>query len=203
MVGLGLILFSPSQYNPNDPISVITSIISSLGGVVIGVSLGIAVLRYHLFEIDVIIRKTLVYALLTGLLALVYFGSVILLDNLAGALSGQQHSPLVLVISTLAIAALFNPLRRGIQITIDRRFYRGKYNAEQALESFSLSVRDEVDLDAMTYALLEVVRNTLQPELLGLWLSPTKPDHGRLPEPAGENKKTQFSKDENKEGRTA
>jgi hypothetical protein len=201
-VGLALALLSFSTSDPNDPFGVIINTISSLGGVVIGISLGIAVLRYHLFEIDVIIRKTLVYALLTGLLALVYFGSVILLDNLAGAFSGQQHSPVVLVVSTLAIAALFNPLRRGIQVTIDRRFFRRKYDAEQALDSFSLSVRDEVDLDAMTHALLEVVGNTLQPELLGLWLSSTKPDHDRLPESAAENKKTHFLRDENEEGRT-
>ncbi len=186
---LGLNLLSIPFYNLNNPvINEILNIISGLGGIIIGVSLGIAVLRYHLYEIDVIIRKTLVYTLLTGLLALIYFGSVILLDNLVSALTGQQHSSLVLVVSTLAIAALFNPLRRQIQVAIDRSFYRKKYNAEQALESFNLSIRDQVDLDAMTETLLEVVGRTLQPEFLGLWLSLAKPAYSSLSEPATSDK---------------
>jgi len=106
---------------------------------------------------------------LTGLLALVYFGSVILLQSLTENLFGEQ-SPLVIVLSTLAIAALFNPLRTRIQDFIDRRFYRKKYNAEQALAQFAATARDEVELDKLTAALLGVVAEAMQSESLTLWL---------------------------------
>jgi hypothetical protein len=133
-----------------------------------------AITRYHLFDIDIIIRKTLVYALLTGLLVLVYYGGIILADTLTGPLGGQ-HSTLALILSTLAIAALFNPLRRRVQTVIDRRFYRSKYNAEQALEEFRGFIRNEVDLDAMNQALQTVAQETLQPESVSLWLQPVHP----------------------------
>lgn len=147
--------------------------LSAISIIWIYLAVGLAILRYRLFDIDIIIRKTLQYALLTGLLALVFFGSVILLQSLVENLTGEQ-SPLVIVLSTLAIAALFNPLRIRIQNFIDRRFYRKKYNAEQALSQFSATARDEVDMDKLTAALLDVVGETMQSESLSLWLKQEK-----------------------------
>lgn len=134
------------------------------------VSLAIAVLRYHLYDIDLIIRRTLVYSLLTTLLALAYYTAVTILQNTYSSVSNQQ-SPVIIVVSTLMIAALFAPLRRRLQNFIDRRFYRQKYNAEQAQAQFAAIARSEVDLERLTAALLHITTSAIQPEQVSLHLS--------------------------------
>jgi hypothetical protein len=133
------------------------------------VSLTVAILRYRLWDIDLVINRTLVYGTLTGFLALVYFLSVVLLQILIRGLTGQE-SPLAVVASTLVIAALFSPLRQRIQAVIDRRLYRRKYDAERTLEAFGETLRDEVDLSELSRSLLEVVDQSVQPERASLWL---------------------------------
>jgi len=141
-----------------------------LGG--IPISIAIAILRYRLYDIDIIIRRTLVYAALTAMLALVYFGMVVLLQGLIGSLTGAEQSPVVIVVSTLLIAALFTPLRRKVQELIDRRFYRRKYIAEQVLAGFGRTARDETDLDALTAEMVRIVEETMRPERVAVWLQP-------------------------------
>ena len=143
------------------------------------VAVGIAILRYRLYDIDIIINRTLVYGSLTAILAGVYFGGVTATQALFRTLTGQQELPqIVVVASTLVIAALFNPLRRLIQSFIDRSFYRSKYDAAKTLESFSVKLREETNLEALNEALVGVVRETMQPAHVSLWLRPdTAPQH--------------------------
>ncbi len=148
-------------------------LLASLGGwgatallmIALPITVTIAIQRYRLWDIDVIIRRTLIYSALTAVLAVVYFGTVILLQRFLPA-----QTQLTTVLSTLAIAALFNPLRHRIQDLIDRRFYRHKYDSEQTLAAFSTRTRDEVNLEQLSQALLEVVDETLQPAEAQIWL---------------------------------
>jgi hypothetical protein len=137
-------------------------VVTLVGLIGIPISMGTAILRYRLYEIDLIINRTLVYGLLTATLALLYLGSVTALQSLFSLLTGQGNT-LAIVASTLAIAALFMPLRRRIQSFIDRRFYRRKYDAAMVLEAFGTKLRDQTDLEKLCEDLGEVVDETMQP----------------------------------------
>ena len=149
-------------------VSYLLVVIGGLGG---PIAIGIAILRYRLYEIDIIINRTLVYGALTVTLVALYFGGIVVLQRVFVLLTGQQ-STLAVVASTLLIAALFSPMRRRIQSFIDRGFYRRKYDAARTLEVFSAKLRDETDLDALSDDLVGVVRETMQPAHVSLWLRP-------------------------------
>ncbi|MCB0034160.1 MAG: hypothetical protein KDE51_09080 [Anaerolineales bacterium] len=134
----------------------------------------IAMMRYRLWDVDLIIRRTLLYSLLSALLAGVYFSAVIVMQNTITAVGGQQ-SAVAIVISTLLTAALFNPFRQRLQTFIDRRFYRQKYNAEQILAQFAQTARDEVELEQLTSELTDVVQKTMQPTTISLWIKEERP----------------------------
>jgi len=134
------------------------------------ICLAFSILRYRLWDIDLIIRRTLQYSVLSGLLALVYFGLIIALQGVFTAVTGQGDNPFITVLSTLAIAGLFLLLRRRVQDVIDRRFYRKKYDAAKVIAEFAATCRDETDLDNLTARLVEVVQETMQPESVSLWL---------------------------------
>jgi uncharacterized membrane protein len=143
------------------------------------VAIGFAVLKYRLYDIDVVINRTLVYGSLTVMLVALYFASVATTQTILRALTGQTEQPqLAIVVSTLVIAALFNPLRRRIQSFIDRRFYRRKYDARKILEAFSARLRDETDLETLKNDLAGVIRETMQPAHVSLWLRPDRTPKG-------------------------
>jgi hypothetical protein len=152
-----------------------------VGGLSIPIAIGVAILRYRLYEIDILINRTLVYVSLTAILVALYFGGIVVLRRVFVLLTGQR-STLAVVASTLLIAALFTPLRRRIQTFIDRRFYRRKYDARKTLETFSARLRDETDLDALSDDLVRVVRETMQPAHVSLWLRPETASKGEQAE---------------------
>ena len=141
------------------------------------IAVGFAVLKYRLYDVDILINRTLVYGSVTVTLVALYFGGIVVLQRIFVILTGQQ-STLAVVVSTLVIAALFNPLRRRVQGFVDRRFYRRKYDARKTLEAFSAKLRDETDLEALNSELVGVVRETMQPAHVSLWLRPDPTSEG-------------------------
>jgi hypothetical protein len=152
---------------------IIPNVIGTFAFSVIPLGIGFSILRYRLWDIDIIIRRTVQYVVVTAVLLFIYFGSVTLLQNALTGLTSSQ-SPLVIVLSTLLIAALFNPLRTRVQAFIDRRFYRNKYDAAQMLARFAQTAQEEVDMERISAALVAVVEETMQPEQTSLWLKQTK-----------------------------
>ena len=162
------------------PASIMIMSVAMLG---LPVFTGIAIIKHRLYDIDLIINLTLVYAILSATLVAVYFGGIVVLQRVFTTLTGQDNLPqFAIVASTLAIAALFDPLRRRIQSFIDRRFYRRKYDARKTLEGFSAKLRDETDLDALSEDLVAAVRETVQPTHVSLWLRPRAAAHQSMKE---------------------
>jgi hypothetical protein len=157
--------------NAGKPLTVLMLLLGGLDQMIMGLiplSMAMAVLRYRLWDIDLIIRRTLVYAAMTAILGFVYFGSIVLLRQVLSALTGE--STLAIVLSTLLIAALFEPVRRRIQTFIDRRFYRAKYDAALALEEFSTAARQEVEIKHLSNRMVRLVEKTVQPEQVSVWI---------------------------------
>ena len=183
-LGISLLLgiFAPEPTSPGTLLAYLVgnTFIGYLAILLIPISIGIAVLRYHLFDIDLIINRTLVYVALTVILAVFYEGTIVVLQNLFRALTGQE-SQVVVVASTLAIAAMFEPLRRRIQGLVDRSFYRRKYDAEKTLAAFSAKLKYETDLEVLNDELVGAVRDTMQPAHVSLWLRPDAEPEDRSP----------------------
>jgi len=183
-VGGFLLLISLGDFFALFPVGSLANLITTAAGIglllLVPLSIGFAVLHSRLWDIDVIINRTLVYGTLTAILALVYVGLVIVLQFLLRGLISQT-SDIAIVASTLAIAALFQPLRRRIQRIIDRRFYRSKYDAAKTVAAFSATLRQEVDLDQLREQLVAVVQETMQPTFVSLWLRPPANDEKRQP----------------------
>ncbi len=177
VVGAAIVAYPVADAMGSAWLKEIGFVVFIVGVMSIPVSMGIAITRYRLYGIDIIINRTLVYAPLTATLVALYFGIVVLLQMLFVALTGEK-STIAVVASTLAIAALFNPLRSRIQGFVDRRFYRSKYDAAKTLEAFSARLRDETDLEALSNDLVGVVSETMQPAHVSLWLR--EPDEGRM-----------------------
>jgi hypothetical protein len=177
MIGQVVVVLGSDDGLPQAPLwSELVFTLAGLGFAGVPVAIGFAVLKYRLYDIDVVINLTLVYGSLTAMLVAVYFGGVATTQTILRALTGQTEQPqLAIVVSTLVIAALFNPLRRRIQSFIDRRFYRKKYDARKTLEAFSARLRDETDLESLHNDLAGVIRETMQPAHVSLWLRPDRP----------------------------
>jgi hypothetical protein len=170
--------FAASFLFSSDLANSIVWFLGILGFMVLPVTTGIAILKYRLYDIDLLINRTLVYGTLTALLVLVYLGGVVSLQYVFRALTGQE-STLAVVASTLAIAALFSPLRRRVQAFVDRRFYRRKYDAAKTLAAFGSRLREETDLDALREDVVRVAKNTMQPAHVFLWLRPEAASKGK------------------------
>jgi hypothetical protein len=155
-----------------EALNVDSTFLGSLYSIIIPIAIASALLRYRLYDIDVIIRRTLQYSILTGTLVVVYFGSIVIVQTIFGRTSVEQ-SPLVIVFSTLLIAALFSPLRRRIQSFIDRRFFRSKYDAAQTIANFARMAGDEVELSVLTKEMKQVEEETMHPERVSQWLKKT------------------------------
>ena len=202
LVGLGLLvvgvtgfIFEPETGDTPPLLLGLAQDVVLLSYASIPVAVGFAVLKYRLYDIEVVINRTLVYGLLTATLAVLYLGSVTLLQYLLSLFTGQGGNTLAIVASTLAIAALFNPLRRRIQGFIDRRFYRRKYDARKILEAFGSRLRDEAYIERISDDLVGVVRETMQPAHVSVWLRSGIPSSSTKAQGQQEDQRTTMHED--------
>jgi hypothetical protein len=175
LAGISGRLVAYAQMVAGAPYQLVAAVGLCLAGLLIPLSIGVAILRHHLYDIDLLINRTLVYGALTATLAVIYFGVVIALQRVAAVALGTGSSTLAIVVTTLLIAALFTPLRQRIQVGIDRSFYRRKYDAARTLAAFGSTLRHAVDLEELSDQLVAIVRRTMRPEQVSLWLAPPKP----------------------------